>query len=502
MALFESILVLLLLAILSLQVSRRLHIPYPSMLAFAGLVVAMLPSAPDIRIDPHLAMALFIAPAILDAAFEFPARAIRRYWVPLFALVVVAVLLTTAAVAWVGVAYAGMPVAAAVALGAIVAPPDAAAAAAMLERPDLPRSTVTVLRGESLFNDAVALFVFSVALHLVAEPDAGGRVIPQFALAIPGGLLLGVIAGRLAVLAMPYLVGTLGGVLYSFVVTFGTWILAERLGLSAILALVASAMTVARRSDRHPARDRIHMNAVWDAVVFVLNVLAFLFVGLQARAAVREFDAAQLRHALAFAGLVFLTVVLVRVVWVLLYNRLVQPLARRRGKGPTFKQGIVAAWCGMRGMVTLAAALALPPAFPQRGLVVLSALAVVLGTLVLQGLTLAPLIRLLRFPADDSHEQTLQETRRALVAIGEAHLEGRDDAAAAVLREEWRLERTTPADTLDTLRLATIRAQRESLWQQWREGRFDDEVFRTLERELDLAELAALRREPFDLADG
>jgi Na+/H+ antiporter len=431
MALFESILVLLLLAILSLQISRRLRIPYPSMLALAGLAVAMLPSAPDIAIDPRLAMALFIAPAILDAAFEFPPRAIRRYWVPLFALVVVAVLLTTAAVAWVGVVYAGMPVAAAVALGAIVAPPDAAAAAAMLDRPDLPRSTVTVLKGESLLNDAVALFVFSIALHLVAAPNDGGRLLPQFALAIPGGILLGVVAGWLAVTAMPYLVGTLGGVLYSFVVTFGTWILAERLGVSAILALVASAMTVARRSDRHPARDRIHMNAVWDAVVFVLNVLAFLFVGLQARAALRDFDAAQLRHALTFAGLVFVTVVVVRVVWVLLYNRLVQPLARRRGKnkGPSFKQGVVAAWCGMRGMVTLAAALALPADFPQRGLVVLSALAVVLGTLVLQGATLAPLIRLLRFPTDDSHAETLRQTRHTLADVARAHLDGRNDAA-------------------------------------------------------------------------
>ena len=502
MALFESILVLLLLAILSLQVSRRLHIPYPSMLAVAGLVVAMLPSAPDIAIDPRLAMALFIAPAILDSAFDFPPRAIRRYWLPLFALVVIAVLLTTAAVAWLGVAYAGMPVAAAVALGAIVAPPDAAAAAAMLERPDLPRSTVTVLKGESLLNDAVALFVFSVALHLVAAPQDSGHVLPQFALAIPGGLLLGVVAGRLAVLVMPYLVGTLGGVLYSFVVTFGTWILAERLGVSAILALVASAMTVARRSDRHPARDRIHINAVWDAVVFVLNVLAFLFVGLQARAAVRDFDAGQLRHALAFAGLVFVTVVVVRIVWVLLYNRLVQPLARRRGKGPTLKQGVVAAWCGMRGMVTLAAALALPPDFPQRGLVVLSALAVVLGTLVLQGATLAPLIRLLRFPTDTSHADTLQEMRGILAAIGEAHLEGQDDAAAALLREEWRLQRSESPEALDTLRLATIRAQRDALWEHWRCDRIDDEAFRTLERELDLAELAALRREPFDLADG
>ena len=147
MPLFESVLTLLLLAILLLQVSRRLRIPYPTMLAGAGLCVAAMPWTPDVSLDPHLVLVLFIAPAILDAAFEFPMRAIRRYWAPLFALAVVAVLLTTAAVAWAGIVFAGMPIAAAIALGAIVSPPDAAAAAAMLSRPSMPRSTVTVLKG-------------------------------------------------------------------------------------------------------------------------------------------------------------------------------------------------------------------------------------------------------------------------------------------------------------------------------------------------------------------
>ena len=136
MALFESVLMLMLLAVILLQVSRRLTIPYPTMLAMAGVAVAALPWAPNIAIDPHLVMALFIAPALLDAAYDFPLRAIRRYWMPLLALAVMAVLLTTAAVAWAAVALAGLPLAAAVALGAIVSPPDAAAATAMLGRLD------------------------------------------------------------------------------------------------------------------------------------------------------------------------------------------------------------------------------------------------------------------------------------------------------------------------------------------------------------------------------
>ena len=372
MALFESILLLLLLAIVSLQVSRRLRIPYPAMLAVAGIGVAMLPwGAPKIALDPHLVMALFIAPAILNAAFDFPPRTMRLHWLPLLALAVVAVLLTTAAVAWVGVAYAGLPVAAAIALGAIVAPPDAAAAAAMLDRDGMPRATATVLKGESLLNDAVALLLFAGALRFVQAGDEALAVVPQIALAIPGGLVFGIAMGRIAAFVQPFLAGTLGGIALQFVWTFAVWIIAERLEVSAILAIVSAAMTVAHY-DRQSARDRVHAFVAWDFVVFVLNVLAFLFIGLEARAIVLALDGSQLRHAAAFAGIVLATVIGVRIAWTLAYNRLVQPVYRRLGRGeaPTFKQGIVASWCGMRGMVTLGIALALPASFPQRDLVV------------------------------------------------------------------------------------------------------------------------------------
>jgi CPA1 family monovalent cation:H+ antiporter len=510
-ALFESVLTLLLLAVLLLQVSRRLSIPYPTMLAVAGLAVAALPWAPKISIEPHLVLALFIAPAILDAAFEFPPRAIRRYWVPLFALAVVAVLLTTAAVAWVGMHVAGLPIAAALALGAIDAPPDAAAAAAMRNRPSLPRSTVTVLKGESLLNDAVALFLFSIALRMNAMgEEATYQVLPQLAFAIPGGVLLGIVTSRVAILAMPYLAGTLGGILFQFIVTFGTWILAEWLGASAILALVAAAMTVSRRITQQTARDRVHSNAVWSVVVFVLNVLAFLFVGLQARTIILAHDAGELRSAMGFALLVLAVVVVVRIVWVMLYNRLAQPLYRRRGygPGPSIKQGIVASWCGMRGMVTLAAALALPDAFPQRDLILLAALTVVIGTLVIQGITLGPLIRLLRFPPDSSRSDELERARHELAKVAETALDGRDDEAARALRSELEAERIPDHEAhhesigpVDALRLETIRAQRKALERMRHDGVIEDDTFHALEQELDLSEVAASRRERFELVD-
>jgi monovalent cation/hydrogen antiporter len=495
-ALFESVLTLLLLAILLLQVSRRLGIPYPTMLAAAGLGVAALPWAPEITLDPHLVLALFIAPALLDAAYEFPLRAIRRYWIALLALAVVAVIVTTAAVAWLGVAYAGLPVAAAVALGAIVSPPDAAAAAAMLNRPSVPRSTATVLKGESLLNDAVALLIFSISLRITLADAGTGLVLPQLALAVPGGILLGIVAGRIAGWLVKYLSGTLGSILFQFTATFGTWIVAERLGLSAILAVVAMAMTAANHTGSLTARDRIHTNSVWSAAVFVLNVLAFLFVGLQARVIVRELDPAELRHALAFAFAVLGVVVLVRIVLVLAYNRAIQPVYRRLGygPGPTLKQGILASWCGMRGMVTLAAALALPESFPQRGLVVLSALTVVLGTLVIQGLTLEPLVRLLRFPEDVSQREELALARSVLAGVADTVV--KDDAR----QQPGDLDSACALNDCD-LRMAAVRAQREALQRLRREGRIEEDTFRTVEQELDLEEVAAMRNRPFDLVD-
>jgi monovalent cation/hydrogen antiporter len=494
-ALFESVLTLLLLAILLLQVSRRLGIPYPTMLAAAGLGVAALPWAPEIALDPHLVLALFIAPALLDAAFDFPVRAIRRYWLSLFVLAVIAVVATTAAVAWVGVTYAGLPLAAAVALGAIVSPPDAAAAAAMLNRPSVPRSTAAVLKGESLLNDAVALLIFSLSLQMTMTGADAGHLLPQLAFAVPGGILLGIVIGRAAGWLVPYLAGTLGSILFQFAATFSTWILAERLGFSAILAVVATAMTAARYTGSQSARDRLHTNSVWSVVVFVLNVLAFLFVGLQARVIVRGLDPAELRHAIGFSFAVLGMVVVVRIVLVLAYNRAIQPIYRRLGygSGPSLKQGVLAAWCGMRGMVTLAAALALPASFPDRGLVVLSALTVVLGTLVIQGLTLEPLIRLLHFPEDTSQQDEIALARRVLAEAAEQ----------AVAEGPHRPADIDGVRALDdpAFRLAMVRCQRDALDRLRREGRIEEDVFRAIEQELDLEEVAAMRDPPFNLVD-
>jgi len=495
--LFESTLTLLLVAIVLLQLARKLSVPYPTMLALAGVIVAALPWTPDFAIEPHVALALFISPALLDAGYDLPPRTLRRDWVPLLALAAAAVVVTTFAVAWLGVAWIGLQWPVAIALGAIVAPPDAAAASAMLSRLDLPRRTVAVLKGESLLNDAVALLLFGAAVGVVSPEVTLRQLVPQLALAAPGGVVVGVVIAKLYELGSKPLSGTLGGTLAEFVSTFGVWLLAERLHVSPVLAVVAYAMVLAKVvPDHQSARARVHSYAVWEAVVFTLNVLAFMLVGLQARAT--RLRGTELVEALTFAAAVLLVVIVVRVAWVMLYNR-VRYIFRGKGPVSTAAQGLVVGWCGMRGLVTLAAALALPEAFPHRDLVLLSALGVVLGTLILQGLTLGPLVRLLKFGKDESFDEELSTTRVTLLDTALAELKGRPGEAARRLAETYRMERAVSAkgehprevSEIDGLRREIVAKKRERLAALRHAGTIEDDIFHALEQELDFAELAS-----------
>ncbi|WP_129776516.1 cation:proton antiporter [Peristeroidobacter soli] len=512
MAFFETLLILLFVAILLLQVTRRFAVPYPTMLAVAGVVIALLPWAPHIVIQPELALALFIAPALLDSAFDLPPRELRRHWRPLVALAGIAVVLTTAAVAWTAVALQGLPVAAAVALGAIVAPPDAAAAAAMLARADIPRRMISVLKGESLLNDGVALLIFAAAVTIATSDKPAIHVLPELAFAVPGGILLGIAIGATLAWMMRWMYGTVSATLLGFVATFGAWILAEHLHLSAILCVVALGMTIAHFLPAlTPPRDRVSTYAVWEAVVFLLNVLAFFLMGLQASEIISRLNPSELSEACGFAAIVFAVVVAVRFAWVILYMRTSAFVKSRRGKKGVYSnaQAVLVSWCGMRGLVTLATALSLPGTFPERDLIVLSAFAVVLGTLVVQGLTLRPLIRLLSFPPDSSFAKELLAARVQLIDAAVTSMADRNDAAATRLRELYDEERKIaeagkhPRDVseYDALRRQNIAAKRAKLAELRHSGAIDDDVFHALELELDWAELAASSPDHVELVE-
>lgn len=503
---FESLLVLLLTAVVLLQVSRRLQLPYPAMLAAAGVLVAFLPGTPNISIEPATALALFIAPAIVDAAYDFPPAAALRFLSPLIAFALFAVLLTTAVVAALGHWLLGLPMAAAVALGAIVAPPDAAAATAVLSSVSVPRSAEEVLKGESLFNDATALLLFAGSLVFLQPGHFGWGVGLRLVLAIPGGILLGYLWGRALGWFSRMVRGTLGGNLLQFVSAYLAWISAEHLGVSAVLCTVTMAMTIARTPEAKGfPRMRVQSFAVWSAVVFALNVFAFLIMGLQGRSILHHMQSLPLEEALRFAGLVVATVIIARLVVVVGFNRANAWWAHRRGSAepPPVRQAIFVGWSGMRGFVTLATAFALPASFPQRDAVVLTAFAVVLGTLVLQGLTLRPLIRWLKLDRGDAASEELSQGRSALAAAALQTLSGKTGAIADSLRFNYTIEQAAAGQPCDTpevrvrrkLGLRAISAERDKLDDLREENRIGISSYLLLQEELDWRELTLLRDE-------
>ena len=513
MALFETVVVLLLVAALLSQLARRLRAPYPTMLALVGAAVAAFPEAPHVTLDPQLAMALFVAPAILNTAYETSPLDLRRNWLPLTALAFFAVLFTAAVVAWAGWAYAGLPLAAAIALGAIVAPPDAAAASAVLSNLGIPRRTMSILQGESLLNDAVALLIFGGAVAAASGTGEPLHVLLRLLLAVPGGLLLGLALGHLYVRLWPIWAGTLSATILEFVSTFGVWILAEKLQVSPVLAIVAYAMLVARYGpSRQRPRDRIHSFSVWDCVVFVLNVLAFLVMGLQAHAIVGRLHGAELTHALVFAAVVFALVVLVRLFWVLSYRNLFRPLSRRIHDGSrgysNNRLRLLVGWCGMRGILTLATAFSLPLHFPGRDVIVLAAFGVVLGTLIIQGATIAPLIRLLGIPADNSLEADIAVARRKLAQAGLAALDEKGDiserqhqALRHALASRAHEEAADELAKVDALYHAVVLAQRQALIGLHQRGEIAEDAFGLLQQELDWRELSVAPRTAREIAE-
>jgi CPA1 family monovalent cation:H+ antiporter len=503
MSFFESLLILLLVAVVLLQFSRRLGVPYPSMLALAGAGVALVPGMPYIALDPHVALALFIAPALMDAAFDFPVGTAKRFWLPLFVFAIGGVIITAASVAWIGWAFAGLPFAAALVLGAIVAPPDAAAATAVLSSMTIPRDTDTILRGESLFNDAAALLIFDAALAIQSAGGVDHEVAMHLGLAVPGGIALGLAAAWASQRLRRFVAGTLGGIVLQFVQTFLLWIIAERLELSAVLAIVSFAMAMARGSPgRSSTRMRVQSYAVWTVVVFVLNVMAFLLMGMQVRDIVREMEAGHLGQAIAFALVVIAVVVVVRLVICVGFNRIHAWFVTRRGdpEPATVTQSLLAGWCGMRGLVTLATAFALPADFPQRDIVVLTAFAVVLATLVVQGLTLTPIIRWLKLDRRDAGKGEMVHLRGKIAQAGLSRLEDIASPEAELLRSKFSIERTAFSDetaeqSLDAYRrlaLKAIAAQREKLEYLRSKHLINVEEYNFLLEEIDWRELAVL----------
>jgi monovalent cation/hydrogen antiporter len=521
MILFELVIALLLLGAILTLWANRLAVPYPALLAPAGAALALIPGIPPVTLDPQLALALFVAPILLDAGYDASPRDLRANLQPLISLALVMVILTIVAVAVVARKFVpGMSWPVAITLGAIVAPPDASAATAVLRRLRPPHRLMVILEGESLFNDASALLIYRIAVGAtMTGMSAGWKILPLLLLTCGGGVLAGIVLARLYLRLTRDIEDIQVSIILQFVGTFWVWLIADHLGLSAIITMVSYAMTIGQLApSRVNARHRISSYAVWEQVVFILNVLAFVLIGLQLRIIVTRMREADWHTYALCAGAICLTVILVRWAWVMVYGYSRMWRARYfpaqggvKGPRPPRGSGMVIAWSGMRGIVTLAAALALPDdsptsAFPYRDLIILCAFSVVLSTLVLQGLTLRPLLILLGLRDDGSVAREVQlariETSRAALRVLAEERDGHP--AADILRQEYEArirsgERTPVGDgsgesRLTELQRRAVRAQRQVLVELRAREVIGDDAFHAAEEEIDLLELTADER--------
>ena len=512
----QTVILLLVAVIVLVTIARRVLIPYPIFLVLGGLALSLVPNLPVVRLDPDLVFLIFLPPILWSAAYFTSLRDFRANLRAITLLAVGLVLATTAAVAAVArllIPGLGWPVA--VALGAIVSPPDAVAATAIARRLGIPHRVVTVLEGESLVNDASALVLYRSALAAgVTGAFVLGEALEQFVLASVGGVAVGLVVGFLVRRALRLTDDTLAHTAITLLAPYAAWILGERTHTSAVLACVAGGVYLRQGfSELVPPATRLQAKAVWDLLVFILNGAIFILIGLQL-GAIRETGLPTRLGTLVWqGGLISATAIGVRLAWVPLATvipRLVSPSLRRRDPMPGWRPVLLVAWIGMRGIVSLAAALALPETmasgapFPFREEIIVLTFAVILSTLVLQGLTLTPLIRALDLEQDDTLEveetQAREEAARAALArleqLAAAPWAPPDQVERLRARYAQQLLHTSPLQLGDgdaaaraayrRLRHETLNAERRALIALRDQGVISDEVLHRLEQALDV----------------
>ena len=530
-----SLLAVLVVSVLLAAVARRFDVSAPLALVVAGLAAGLIPGFKNIQLNPELVLYVLLPPLLWSAGLESSYVALRRNIRPIGLLAVGLPLATTFAVGF--VAYKTVPeltVAAALTLGAIVAPPDAVSASAVGRRLGLPRRIMTLLGGESLLNDATALTAYKVSLGLAIGAGIGsssiwGSGLATFALAAAGGVVVGVALGAIIAFVRSRLADPLVESALGLVAPFIIYLAAEQVHGSGVLAVVVAALILGQRSTRASYATRLQDTALWKAVQLVLESFAFLMIGLQLPTVVGELAGISASVIAISSVAVLATVIGVRLVWVYAFAYLPGLLfrhTREREPAPTLAEVFIVAWAGMRGVVSLAAAFGVPMTtmsgapFPGRPQLVFLTFVVVIGTLLLHGLTLPWLIRRLGVRGNEAQTDAIaaaaaqDKAARAAAErldelLAEQEVTDVDERAADVLRgwntrrrnSAWeRLGRDeeeigeSPVSAFRRLRLAMLAAEREAFIAERDSGQIDDEVLRNVLRGLDLEE-ATLNRD-------
>ncbi len=499
------------------EVSRRLGVPYPTLFVLGGLVLAAIPGLPRITFEPDLVLLVFLPPLLFIAATSTPIRELRANRAPIIRLALGLTIFTLIIVAV--VAQALVPAlgwAAAFTLGAIISPTDAVAATSVFRRLGVPRVAVTLIEGEALFNDAVALVAYRAGVLAVASGTfLVVGALANFAVAAVGGIVIGLVVGRVSAQVLDRLDSPAVEVVLSFVIPFAAYLPADYFGLSGVLAVVTAGLIVGSQMGKIlSASSRVLWQSTWKMVDFVLNGFLFVLIGFELPTVVGDLAGREIATLVTHVVLICLVVVMARFVWVYGASRLPNSPARLVARTNSRLAGrltFLVAWSGLRGAVSLAAALALPIGFPERDLILLVTFGVILFTLVGQGLTMPIVVRWAGWDGIELDGDEGSMARAAAYAAGlreiavqrekwpdrtplidrvEAGLEDRmehlavdtDDADQTAERRQEHMEH-------QQILLAVISAERNAVVNMRNRGEINDETLREVERELDLEEL-------------
>ncbi|MFI7355081.1 Na+/H+ antiporter [Streptomyces avidinii] len=470
--------------------ARRTPVPAPLLLVAAGLLAGYVPGVPAYALDPHIVLPLLLPPLLYTAAVDSSYLDLRANIRPIAMLSVGYVLFATLAVGYAAyLLVPGLSVPVALVLGAVIAPPDAVAATAIARKLRLPNRITTILQGESLVNDATAITAYKVALAAAVGVSAGwAGGIAEFLLASVGGigvgLLLMVPIHHLRTrLKEPLLQNTL-----SLLIPFVAYAAAERVHASGVLAVVVVALYLGHRNWQVDFATRLQEEAVWKVVAFVLESVVFALIGLQLPVVLGGLGEYDGMHAATYAVAVFIAVVVARFLWVFpatFVPRWLSERIRARESDTDWKAPVIVGWAGMRGVVSLAIAFSVPMSVPHRNLILFLTFTTVIGTLVVQGLTLPPLIRVLNLPPKDVQAETLAEAQAQSEASRAA-----EERLAELLEEPENS--TLPPPLADRLR-TVLERRRNAVWERLGEvnpetGESADDIYRRLAREMIAAE--------------
>lgn len=512
----EIIFFLLLSAILLVGIAQKIHVPYPLILILGGVAISFIPGIDNIYFDPHLVLMIFLPPILYYSAFGISFREFQRNWKNIFSLALGLVALTTLVVGiifkWL---FPQFPWSLAFAFGAIVSPPDAIAVTSILKRFNINSRLITLLEGESLVNDASAIVIYKismVALMTGSSSLSAGSF--QFFYVVLGGIAVGFVLGFLFQMFSKRYLEPVLGVVFSFTIPYVTYIVADILDVSGVLAVVVNGLIGTRILRTHQSSlRRVLGYAVWDILIILLNCLVFILIGLQVRTIAHEMTLNQIMSYSGYAFLIAFAMCVVRMIWVygraaILYMNALNRRDSSRICPEILRESAIIGWAGMRGFVSLAVALALPFTLSNgmplegRNEVVFITFVVILITLVIPGLTLPILIRRLKLQPINKHEnekrirnQLTQHADETIVSFFKSNMI--DQKEYRFLKSYFRSQHKAlqlaheiegGVSNIETARRKVIHSQRSKLLEIWKKDEIDDQLLNHLENELDMLE--------------